>query len=60
MALMVRRAQTVHETMPVYLQRKSDANALEQMAERAAAVWHIGKELQMSVPVSDKVIEEQF
>ena len=60
MMLCVDRAQNCHSRSPHYLRRKLTASALEGMSESAAAVWHIGKELQASVAIPDEVLQREW
>jgi len=60
MALLIRRVQMTHQEMPLYMRRKLEVNQLEALAERAAAVWHLAKEVQLSVPLSDDVIKREW
>jgi hypothetical protein len=60
MDLMVQRAQNVMEKMPAYLRKKPELAHVEQLAERASACFHIGKELQTSVPIPTAVIEKEW
>ena len=50
MRMLVQRVQATHETTARFFQKKLDTNALEALAERAAAVESMGKEVQQTVP----------
>ena len=44
MDLMVSRMQTLHEKAPAFMRaKKPEVNIMEGMAERAVAVWSLGK-----------------
>ena len=57
---MVRRIHHVHKhTLPVLCRRLESAR-VEVLAERAAVVWHLGKELQSSINIPDSVIKSEW
>ena len=52
--------QATHEKTARLFQKKLDTNALEALAERAAAVESMGKEVQQTVPLSNEVLEKEW
>ena len=51
MRMLVRRVQATHEKAARFFQKKLDTNALEALAERAAAVESMGKDAQHTGPL---------
>lgn len=60
MELMVQRAQAKFEKLPTYLKVKYVSSALDKFAETAAAVWHLGNELALAVPIPAEVIKREW
>ena len=60
MRMLVQRVQATHEKTARFFQKKLDTNALEALAERAAAVESMGKEVQQTVPLSKEVLEKEW
>ena len=60
MALMVKRAQHLHTSLPTYQQKKLDAQSCEEMAEKAAAIMHIAEEVQRSAPIAQATIQKEW
>ena len=61
MRMLVQRVQATHEKAArCFCLRKLDTNALEALAERAAAVESMGKEVQQTVPLSNEVLEKEW
>ena len=58
--MLVRRVQATHEKAARFFQKKLDTHALEALAERAAAVESMGKEVQHPVPLSNEVLEKEW
>ena len=50
MGLFVQRVQTVHEQCQAWLKKKKDTSTMEAFAERAAALWRLGKEVCVNTP----------
>jgi hypothetical protein len=42
------------------MRKKLEVNQLEALAERATAVWHLAKEVQLLAPLSDLVINREW
>ena len=60
MRMLVQMVQATHEKTARFFQKKLDTNALEALAERAAAVESMGKEVQQTVPLSNEVLEKEW
>ena len=60
MRMLVRRVQVTHEKTSGFLRRKLETHTLEELAERAAAVENLGKEVQLTVPLADEVLEKAW
>ena len=60
MRMLVQRVQATHEKTARVCQKKLGTNALEALAERAAAVESMGKEVQQTVPLSNEVLEKEW
>ena len=58
--LMVQRAQNTWESSASVGRTKLTTTELESLAERAAACLSLAAELQLTVPIKDTVIEEQW
>ena len=58
MQIMVTRASTLQTRSPVYMRKKLEITDTQNMAERAACLLGIAKQLQTEVPVSDAAINE--
>ena len=59
MRLLVQRAQATH-VKAARLYMKFDTKDLEALAERAAAVENMGKEVQQTIPLSNEVLEKEW
>ena len=51
MSLFVQRVQTTHERKPEHMRKKLDSNSLDAISERAAALWHMGNNIQLATPL---------
>jgi len=60
MSLCVTRLHSMHEKGTLHMRKKPDVTLIEQMSERAAVVWAIGKEVQMTVPLPDEALYEHW
>ena len=60
MRMLVQRVQATHEKASRLVPKKLDTNTLEALAERAAAVENMGKEVQQTVPLSKEVLEKEW
>ena len=60
MALMVNRIHADFEKTPVAIRKKLARTAVEEIAEVAAAVWHLGQELQLLAPVRAEVVKDKW
>ena len=58
--MMVKRAQGKHEALLPHMRKKPELACMEALAERAAAVFHIGLEVQQQVPISDAILEKEW
>ena len=58
--MLVQRGQATHEKASRLVPKKLDTNTLEGLAERAAAVEIMGKEVQQTVPLSNEVLEKEW
>ena len=50
----------MNERAPVYMKKQLEMVAIEHLAERAAVVWHVGRELQLSSPISDSALGQHW
>ena len=57
MMLTIKRAQHKFQKAPKYLRKKYTASQLETMSETGAAVWHLGKELLLTVAIPAAVLQ---
>ena len=60
MALMVNRIHADFEKTPVAIRKKLARTAVEEIAEVAAAVWHLGQEVQLLAPVRAEVVKDKW
>ena len=60
MRLLVKRVQATHGKGVRLYMKKLDTKELEALAERAAAVENMGKEVQQTVPLSNEVLEKEW
>ena len=60
MTLLVRRLHSSHAALPAYLRKKLEASSMEALSERAAAVWHLGQELLMNVPINPQALASKW
>ena len=56
----VKRLQNTHEKLPMYMRKKPDIAHIEAVSERAAALHHLGQELQLSVPIKSEDLEREW
>ena len=60
MALFVDRIQGIHEKNPSYLRKKLDAATMEALSERAATLWHLANEIQLTTPLTERIVREHW
>ena len=60
MRLLVQRAQATHVQAARLYMKKFDTKDLEALAERAAALENLGKEVQQTIPLSNEVLEKEW
>ena len=60
MRMLVQRVQATHEKASRLAPQKLDTSTLEGLAERAAVVESMGKEVQQTVPLSNEVLEKEW
>ena len=60
MHLLVRRVQSVHCRTPEYIRKKMEPNAMENLAERSAAVWQVAQEIKLASPIADPIIMREW
>ena len=56
----VRRLNWLAENSPSYCWQKPDMVRVEQLSERAAALYHLGLELQDHVPIKTKALDDAW
>ena len=60
MNLCVRRLNHQTATLLPCLRKKPDVLRVEQLSERAAALWHLGQELNNNVPIKESVLKKEW
>ena len=60
MNLCVRRLNHQTATALPCLRKKPDVLRVEQLSERAAALWHLGQELSNNVPAKESVLNTEW
>ena len=60
MTLLVRRLHSSHAALPEYPRKKVETSSMEALSERAAAVWHLGQELLMNVPINPQALASKW
>jgi hypothetical protein len=58
--LMIKHICMVHVMTPSVLRRKVDRANVEEQAEEAALVWHMGQALKQCIPVSEEVLRKDW
>ena len=60
MRLAVRRLQTTHSKVPACMRKKADTAKAEQIAERAAVVENLARELLARIPINEAILNAEW
>ena len=60
MRLAVRRLQNNHSKLPAYMRKKADTAKAEQIAERAAVVENLARELLARIPINEAILNVEW